>query len=63
MSIKYKGQITFEDDCLLLPQREYIGEIVDNGRFKTRGKLYSGDPDYFYRNAIVAWKVLKGEEY
>ena len=46
------------DDCLLLPQREYIGTIVDNGRYLTRGECIKGDPDYFYRSAIVAWKEI-----
>lgn len=44
------------DGNLLLPQQEFIGTITDNGRFRTRGECYSGDPDYFYRSAIVAWK-------
>lgn len=47
------------DDSLLLPQREYVGTITFNGRFKTRGECYEGDPDYFYRSAIVAWKEYK----
>lgn len=49
-----KIRLLSSDDCLLLPQREYIGEIVDNGEYRTRGKLYSGDPDCFYRSAIIA---------
>ena len=44
------------DGNILLPQQEFIGTITDNGRFRTRGECYSGDPDYFYRSAIVAWK-------
>ena len=43
-------------DNLLLPQQEFIGTITHNGRFRTRGECYSGDPDYFYRSAIIAWK-------
>ena len=54
-----KVKLLSSDDCLLLPRREYIGEIINNGRYLTRGKLYSGDPEYFYRSAIVAWKVLE----
>lgn len=43
----------------LLPQQNFVGTITHNGRFKTRGKCYAGDPDYFYRSAIVAWKPLQ----
>jgi len=46
------------DDCLLLPQREYIGTVVDNGRGLTRGECIEGDGDYFYRSKIVAWKEV-----
>lgn len=54
-----KVRLLSSDDCLLLPQREYIGTITFNGRFKTRGECYGGDPNYFYRSAIVAWKEYK----
>ena len=47
------------DDCLLLPQREYIGTITNNGSYLTRGECIVGDPDYFYRSAIIAWKTIK----
>ena len=46
-------------DCPLLPQMEYVGTITFNGRFKTNGKCYRGDFDYFYRSAIVAWREYK----
>ena len=48
--------LSSNDGFILLPQREYIGTITHNGRFRTRGECYEGDPDYFYRSAIVAWK-------
>ena len=44
------------DDNIFLPQREYLGTITYNGRFKTRGECIIGDPDYFYRSAMIAWK-------
>lgn len=44
------------DDCLLLPQKEFVGTITFNGSYLTRGECFKGDPDYFYRSAIVAWK-------
>ena len=44
---------------IMTKQREYVGTITHNGRFKTRGECYSGDPDYFYRSAIVAWKPFE----
>ena len=56
-----KVYLLSSDDCLLLPQREYVGTVTDNGRFKTRGECYSGDPDYFCRSAIVAWKPFELE--
>ena len=54
-----KVHLLSSDDCFLLPQREYVGTITHNGRFKTRGECYSGDPDYFYRSEIVAWKPFE----
>ena len=47
------------DRDLLLPQQDFVGTITYNGRFKTRGQCYAGDPDYFYRSAIIAWKPLQ----
>ena len=49
------------DDCLLLPQMEYVGTIIDNGRYRTRGECIEGNPDYFYRSAIVAWKPISNK--
>lgn len=46
------------DDCPLLPQREYIGTITNNGSYLTRGECIVGDPDYFYRSAIIAWMYI-----
>lgn len=47
---------------IFLPQREYVGTLTFNGRFVTRGELYEGDPDLFYRSAIVAWKPYVAEQ-
>ena len=46
-----------DEGCFLLPQMEFEGTITYgiNG-YKTRGKIFVGDPDYFYRSAIIAWK-------
>jgi hypothetical protein len=46
------------NDNALLPRAEYVGTITFNGRFKTRGECFVGDPDYFYRSKIVAWKNI-----
>lgn len=54
-----KVRLLSADNCLLLPQMEFVGTLTDNGRFITRGKCYEGDPDYFYRSVIVAWKPYK----
>ena len=51
-----KVRLLSSDDCLLLPQKEYVGTIAFNGRYRERGECYDGDPEYFYRSAIVAWK-------
>ena len=31
-----------DDDCFLLPQREYVGTITMNrcGKYRTRGRMY-----------------------
>lgn len=51
-----KVRLLSANDCFLLPQMEYVGTITFNGVYKTRGECYEGDPDYFYRSAIVAWR-------
>lgn len=53
--------IGYESTALLLPQREYVGTITlsKNKKYKTKGECYEGDPDYFYRSKIVAWKPLE----
>jgi len=47
------------NDFPLLPQMEFVGTITFNGRFKARGECFEGEPDYFYRSEIVAWKEFK----
>ena len=49
------------DNCLLLPRREYVGTITMHrcGEYRTRGECIDGDPEYFYRSAIVAWKTIE----
>ena len=49
------------DDRTLLPQTEFVGTLMDNGHYITRGKCYKGDPGYFYRSKIVAWKPYREE--
>lgn len=44
-----------DDDFPVLPQGIYIGTIIDNGKYKTRGECFMGDPDCFYRSKIIAW--------
>ncbi|HHU55745.1 MAG TPA: hypothetical protein GXZ48_03525 [Acholeplasmataceae bacterium] len=48
-----------KDDNILLPEQEFVGTITSNGKFIIRGKCYFGNPDYFYRSAIVAWKTIE----
>ena len=56
-----KVRLLSSDDCMLLPQMEFVGTLTDNGNYITRGKCYKGDPDYFYRSKIVAWKPYREE--
>ena len=56
-------QLLSGDDCLLLPQQEFVGTITyGNKNELVRGECLVGDPDYFYRSAIVAWKEYIKEE-
>lgn len=43
-------------NSFLFPQQEFIGTLTFNGKFITRGECYNGNPDYFYRSKIIAWK-------
>ena len=47
------------DGCPLLPQREYVGTVTHNGKSMVNGECHRGDPECFYRSAIVAWKGLE----
>ena len=49
------------NDNLLLPQREFVSTLMCKGLSVTRGKCFSGDPEYFYRSKIVAWKKYNAE--
>lgn len=46
------------NDCPILPPMEFIGTITFNGIYKCRGECYKGDPEYFYRSKIIAWKEV-----
>ena len=50
-----------DEKILLIDEyhRQYIGTITfDSSGVRVRGECYSGDPDSFYRNAIVNWAYL-----
>lgn len=49
------------NDCLCYPQKEFVGTITFNRGQRHRGECYKGDKDYFYRSAIVAWKMYDGK--
>lgn len=49
------------DGYSLLPQQEFVGTFTLNGQIVTKGRCISGDPYYFYRSKIVAWKKYDGE--
>nr|DAM43377.1 MAG TPA: hypothetical protein [Caudoviricetes sp.] len=49
------------NDNLLLPQREFVGTLTRKGHSVRRDKCFSGDPEYFYRSKIVAWKKYNAE--
>lgn len=54
-----KVQLLSSDGCPLLPQREYIGTVTYNGKSMVNGECYRGDPEFFCRSAIVAWKGME----
>lgn len=45
----------------ILHKREYVGTITmhRSGGYRTSGECIDGDPEYFYRSAIVAWKTIE----
>ena len=51
-------ELLSSNDCFLLPQMKYIGTITNKGQKRVRGECIKGDPDYFYRSAIIAWKLI-----
>ena len=53
-------QLLSANDCILLPQKIFIGTITYNHKGElTRGECLVGEPDYFYRSEIVAWRYDK----
>lgn len=56
-----KVRLLSANDFPILPQKEFVGTVVFNGNFRAKGECYEGDPDYFYRSAIIAWKPYKEE--
>jgi len=52
-------ELLSSNDCFLLPQMKYIGTIISNGRGdRVRGNCIEGDPDYFYRSDLIAWRSI-----
>ena len=52
-------ELLSSNDCFLLPQMKYVGTITNNGRGdRVRGNCIEGDPDYFYRSAMIAWRSI-----
>lgn len=55
-------QLLSRDDSPILPQQEFVGTITYGHKNElTRGKCLVGDPDYFYRSAMVAWKDIQND--
>lgn len=53
-------QLLSRNDSPILPQQEFVGTITYGHKNElTRGKCLVGNPDYFYRSAMVAWKEIK----
>lgn len=53
-----KVRLLSADDCPILPQMEFIGTITFNGIYKCNLECDEGDPEYFYRSRIIAWKEM-----
>ena len=55
-------ELLSSDDCFLLPQRKYVGTIIRCKRegvtFDALGECIEGDPDYFFRSQMVAWRPV-----
>ena len=41
-------------------ENRWIGTFTLNGQIVTKGRCISGDPYYFYKSKIVAWKKYDG---
>lgn len=53
-------QLLSRNDSPILPPQEFVGTITYGRKDElTRGKCLVGDPDYFYRSAMVAWKEIE----
>lgn len=50
-------QLLSRDDSPMFPQQVFVGTLeYGHTNELIRGKCLVGDPDYFYRSAMVAWK-------
>lgn len=61
-TLKEKTRMAFETCPLDTPvwlidhqHRLYIGTIVEKDGKMCRGECIEGDPEYFYRNELIAW--------
>ena len=53
-------QLLSRNDSPILPQQEFVGTITYGHRNElVKGECLVGNPDYFYRSAIIAWKEIK----
>ena len=59
-------ELLSSDDCLLLPQRKYVGTVIrckrEDGTFDALGECIEGDPDYFFRSQMIAWRPIQEEK-
>lgn len=51
-----KVYLLSKDDFPILPQQVFVGTVAYRGSFRRKGECFSGNPDYFYRSEMVAWK-------
>jgi len=47
---------------LMMFNQEIVGTIDLYKGTRIRGECIKGDPEYFYRSAIIGWKPLQEEE-
>lgn len=54
-----KVELLSEYNPPVLPQKIYVGTITERDGIRYRGECLKGNPDWFYRSSIIAWRLLE----